>query len=67
MIQDKKELILYSLQAKPCDEDELKKRDFLDNVSGYGISMMLSMLERDGKIYYKNNRYYVRKKYRASE
>jgi len=67
MIQDKKELILYSLQAKPCDERELRDRDFLANVSEYGVSMMLSMLEKEGKIYYKKNKYYVRKKYRTSE
>jgi len=67
MIKEKKELILYSLSIKPCDEEELAKRDFLENTSLYGIRVMLSILENEGKIYYRHDKYHVYNRYKISE
>lgn len=58
-IQELKELILFSLDVKPCSSEELKKRDFLANVSLYGIEQMLSTLEVRGKVYYRGGKYFA--------
>ena len=58
-IQELKELILFSLDVKPCSVEELKKRDFLINISLYGVEQMLSALEIRGKVYYRGGKYFA--------
>jgi len=60
-ISDLKELIIYSLGSSPCGAKELKERDFLKNISEYGVESMLSILENKGKIYFKGGKFYAYK------
>ena len=52
-MKDLQDLILLSLLVIPCSEEELKKRDFLKNISEYGIDLCLNFLEKNNAIYYK--------------
>ena len=61
-LQDIKELILWSLDLAPANVDELLKRDFLHNRSRSGIERLLTILEQEGKIYEKNNKFHAYKK-----
>lgn len=48
-----REMILSSISSIPCYESELKKRDFLKNISEYGISRAIHCLIQDGKLFEK--------------
>ncbi len=52
-IKELEDLIIKSLWYCPCTEDQLTERDFLKNISLYGIGKILQYLERVGAIYYK--------------
>lgn len=49
-----REEIYESIKIKPCFESDLKKRDFLKNISYYGVSRAIHYLVLDGKIFEKN-------------
>lgn len=55
--------IAASLFLAPCDIDELLKRDFLRNKSRYGVDILISILEKDGAIFYKGEILCIRKKW----
>ena len=61
-IRDLKELIVFSLDAKPANFEELIKRDFLHNRSSYGIGILLKDLEIKNKIYIRGDKMYAYKK-----
>lgn len=53
--------IATSLFISPCTEEVLCDRYFLKNKSGYGIGIMLQMLEQDGALYYKGDVMHIKK------
>lgn len=60
-IKELRELIAVSLYLNPCTENELGKRDFLKNISYYGIGMQLQKLDFVGATFYRNDVIYIYK------
>lgn len=50
-----RENIALSLYLVPCTEKELCNRDFLKNISPYGVGMQLQKLDYLGATYYDKN------------
>ena len=62
-MRELQDLILVSLMIIPCTELELKDREFLKNISEYGIDLCLNDLDRKNAIYYKKEKIFVSKKW----
>lgn len=61
-LKELRELIAVSLFLYPCTEKELATRDFLKNISYYGIGMQLQKLDFLGATFYdKNDIIHIRK------
>ena len=54
--------IAASIFMKPCNEDELAKREFLKNYSFYGIQRIIMLLEKEA-IYYRGETMFIYKKW----
>jgi|SRR5690606_34422704 len=59
--QELRELIAVSLFLIPCTEEELQNRDFLKNVSPYGIGMQLQRLDYLNATFYKGDIIHIKK------
>lgn len=60
-IKELRLLIAASLYLSPCDEQELPKREFLKDISPYGIGMQLQRLDYLGATYYRGSVVYIKK------
>ena len=61
-LQQLKKDIAASIYMQPCTEEELSQRDFLKNVSFYGVQRLVMSLEQDA-IYYRGEVLHVYKKW----
>ena len=61
VISDLKDLIYLSLAVQPATLSELMERDFLKNVSTYGVDRILMILELDGKVFIRRDKFYAKK------
>lgn len=55
--------IAASIFMQPCTLEILMKRDFLSNISEYGIQYSIKDLERVDAIYYREEIMHVKKKW----
>lgn len=62
-IKELRERIAASLFLCPCTEKELGQRDFLKNISYYGIGMQLQELDFLGATFYKEDIIHIRKEW----
>jgi hypothetical protein len=62
-IKDLREQIAVSLFLCPCTEKELGQRDFLKNISYYGIGMQLQKLDFLFATFYKGDIIHIRKEW----
>lgn len=62
-IKELREQIAVSLFLCPCIEKELGQRDFLKNISYYGIGIQLQKLDFLGATFYKGDIIHIRKEW----
>ena len=65
-VKEFKKNIAASLYILPGSLNELMTREFLKNISSFGVDQLLHQMEKDEWIYYRYEKYYTYKKFATS-